>query len=285
MELGEFRVDVNVSISDSLISMGTKCEIKNLNSFTSIASAIKAELTRQRNIIENGDKVSQCTLGFDVSKGKTYLLRTKEKEYEYNYIYDPDLPPLIVSNTVVEEIQRSTIVFDIESLLEYPVDSRNFILERPYIMNFYSDCLKTLSHKSIFTWVCNEIWKLTGNKSKFQSILMDIKTFTQAVLIYEKGACSISLLRDWLVNNLFKEGSDLSSLLYTNLVEDKFIKSVFLEILKEHTALLDQYRNGNDKALHYLTGILIQDIKKRYSGTIDSKLCAQIVKLILEEYK
>ena len=93
MEKGEMRVEANISVSDSQ-TFGTKVEVKNLNSFKSVESAIAYEIKRQVDAIEHGEKVIQETRGWDEIKGKTFSQRVKESANDYRYFPDPDLPKL-----------------------------------------------------------------------------------------------------------------------------------------------------------------------------------------------
>ena len=96
MERGEMRVEANVSVSDS-DTLGTKVEIKNLNSFRSVRNAVVYEIQRHREALKNGEKIAQQTRGFDEGKGTTFAQRSKETSQEYRYAPEPDLPPLSIS--------------------------------------------------------------------------------------------------------------------------------------------------------------------------------------------
>jgi len=104
MEKGQFRVDVNVSVSTSRETFGTKVEIKNLNSFKAIADAIEYEIKRQSEIIMGGGKVIQETRMWNGKE--TEPMRTKETESDYRYFPEPDIPPLLVDESIIEEAKN-----------------------------------------------------------------------------------------------------------------------------------------------------------------------------------
>jgi aspartyl-tRNA(Asn)/glutamyl-tRNA(Gln) amidotransferase subunit B len=109
MEQGSLRVDANISIrkaGDS--SLGTKCEVKNLNSFANVERALTAERDRQIGLVESGQRITQSTLLFNAGTGQVRLLRSKEESHDYRYFPDPDLPPLVLSNKWIEE-QRAAL--------------------------------------------------------------------------------------------------------------------------------------------------------------------------------
>ena len=104
-EEGKMRCDVNVSVRRPNEPFGTKVEIKNLNSFRSVARSLEYEIERQIKVIESSQRVTQDTAGWDEAKGKTFVMRTKEGEADYRYLPDPDLPPLEITPDWVERVR------------------------------------------------------------------------------------------------------------------------------------------------------------------------------------
>ncbi len=107
MEKGEFRCDANVSVRRSGEPLGTRCEIKNLNSFRFMEHAIEFEARRQIEILESGGKIAQETRLYDPDKDETRSMRTKEEAHDYRYFPDPDLLPLVISESQIKEIWAS----------------------------------------------------------------------------------------------------------------------------------------------------------------------------------
>ena len=105
MDMGQMRVEANISVSQDRNVFGTKCEVKNLNSFASVEAAIRYEVARHIDLIERGEKVIQETRGWDESKLETFSQRKKENAHDYRYFPDPDLPKLYL-----------TKLFDIEAM-------------------------------------------------------------------------------------------------------------------------------------------------------------------------
>ncbi|MDI1445086.1 Asp-tRNA(Asn)/Glu-tRNA(Gln) amidotransferase subunit GatB [Polyangium sp. 6x1] len=117
LEQGSFRCDANVSIRKvGETRLGTRVELKNINSFKFVADAIDVEIRRQINLVERGERVRQQTRGYNAEKRESYLLRDKESESDYRYFPEPDLPPLVLEAAYVESIQ--------EALPELPVAKR-----------------------------------------------------------------------------------------------------------------------------------------------------------------
>jgi len=117
LEQGSFRCDANVSIRKvGETRLGTRVELKNINSFRFVAEAIDVEIRRQINLVERGDRVRQQTRGYNAEKRESYLLRDKESESDYRYFPEPDLPPLVVDEAYVQGAKSS--------LPELPADKR-----------------------------------------------------------------------------------------------------------------------------------------------------------------
>ena len=107
MEKGNLRADVNVSVRKPGAELGTRCEIKNVNSFRFIQQAIEYEARRQIEILEDGGSITQETRLFDPTRGETRSMRSKEEAHDYRYFPDPDLLPLVLEEAWIEDIRRS----------------------------------------------------------------------------------------------------------------------------------------------------------------------------------
>ncbi|HNM23817.1 MAG TPA: Asp-tRNA(Asn)/Glu-tRNA(Gln) amidotransferase subunit GatB [Saprospiraceae bacterium] len=106
MEEGSLRCDVNVSVRPTgSTQLGTRCEVKNVNSFRFVRRAIEHEAARQIELLQNGGRIEQETRGFDAATGATYSLREKEQAHDYRYFPEPDLPPVILQETDIEHIK------------------------------------------------------------------------------------------------------------------------------------------------------------------------------------
>jgi aspartyl-tRNA(Asn)/glutamyl-tRNA(Gln) amidotransferase subunit B len=129
MERGNLRADVNVSVNRPGEPLGTRCEIKNLNSFHFISDAIQSEVSRQVRILEGGDTIAQETRLFDPDKGETRSMRSKEEAHDYRYFPDPDLLPLLLTTKFIDDLKAN--------LPEHP-DVRRMRYEKEYRLTVYS---------------------------------------------------------------------------------------------------------------------------------------------------
>ena len=169
MEKGEFRADVNISVRIPGEALGTRCEIKNLNSVRFVQQAIEYESQRQIEILESGRKIQQETRLFETGSGKTRSMRSKEEAADYRYFPDPDLLPLKLDPKWVEslrdrlpelpEIQKESL-----AKLGIPKQQIEILLSEPEIMEYFDEAIRFIPCSQAADWICNELAALS-NKS------------------------------------------------------------------------------------------------------------------------
>jgi aspartyl-tRNA(Asn)/glutamyl-tRNA(Gln) amidotransferase subunit B len=174
MDEGSMRCDVNVSIHKPGEPYGTRCEIKNLASIVSVAKAIDYEIKRQIELLENGEQVHQETRLFDVKNNKTILLRTKEDTPDYRFFPDPDLPPLILSTHMIQEVQKSLpelpdqIVQRLKNQYHsLSLDDANVLLHSGAV-NFFERAMVVQGQrdaKIVSNWIVSELFGLLKKES------------------------------------------------------------------------------------------------------------------------
>ena len=169
MEKGNLRADVNVSVRRPGGPLGTRCEIKNMNSINFIGQAIEYEARRQVEIIEDGGTIEQETRLFDPNKGETRSMRTKEEAHDYRYFPDPDLLPLEFSEAYVEKLKAELPELPDQKKARFmselglsPYDAGVLVAERESA-DFYETVLENLAHKVrdgklAANWVINELF-------------------------------------------------------------------------------------------------------------------------------
>ncbi len=169
MEKGSLRADVNVSVRKPGEPLGTRCEIKNVNSIRFVGQAIEHEARRQIEIIEDGGKIDQETRLFDPNKGETRSMRSKEEAHDYRYFPDPDLLPLEFDETYVEELKahlpelpddKKARFASEHGLSDYDAD---VLVAEKSLADYFEAVAKGRDAKAAANWVINE---LTGRLNK-----------------------------------------------------------------------------------------------------------------------
>lgn len=201
MEKGVIRFEANVSIRPvGSTELGTRTEIKNLNSFRAMERGILYELERQAKLLDSGQSIAQETLGWNEAEQKTYSQRSKEDAHDYRYFPEPDLPPLVVENEWVEEIRATLPELPRAKSLRLrnqygltPVDAFKIAAERE-ICDFFETCVKALKKtnaKSVAAWITGEL---------FAWLNLSGKIFTEIKVTPTGLAELIDLLQEGVIN-------------------------------------------------------------------------------------
>jgi aspartyl-tRNA(Asn)/glutamyl-tRNA(Gln) amidotransferase subunit B len=232
MEKGSLRADVNVSVRKPGAPLGTRCEIKNMNSITFIGQAIEYEARRQIEILEDGGQIEQETRRFDPNKGETRSMRSKEEAHDYRYFPDPDLLPLEFSQEFVDELKaelpelpdqkKTRFVADL-GLSAY--DASVLVAERESAV-FYETVLDKLGNrardgKMAANWVINELFgRLNKEGRDITGSPVDAAQLSGIIDLIGEGTISGKIAKD-LFEIVWQEGGDPRA-----LVESRGMKQV-----------------------------------------------------------
>jgi len=203
MEKGNLRADVNVSVRKPGAPFGTRCEIKNVNSFRFMQQAIEYEARRQIEILEDGGTIDQETRLFDPGKGETRSMRSKEEAHDYRYFPDPDLLPLELHPAWVKEIQASLPELPdekkarLQSQYGLSAYDAGVLISEQARADFYERAAKGRDAKLVANWVTNDL------AAKLSSISVDIEespiapeAIAELVQLIEEGVISSKIARD-----------------------------------------------------------------------------------------
>ncbi len=219
MEKGNLRADVNVSVRKPGGELGTRCEIKNMNSIAFIGEAIEHEARRQIEIIEDGGQIEQETRLYDPNKGETRSMRSKEEAHDYRYFPDPDLLPLEFSQAFVDELKadlpelpdqkRSRFIAD---LALSPYDASVLVAERESA-DFYETVLGKLANqardgKVAANWVINELFgRLNKEGGSISDSPVSAAQLSAIIDLIGEGTISGKIAKD-LFEIVWQEGGD-----------------------------------------------------------------------------
>ena len=172
MEEGSLRADINVSVRKPGDDLGTRCEIKNVNSIKFIGQAIDYEAKRQINLIEKGDLIEQQTRLFDPKKGQTRSMRSKEDSHDYRYFPDPDLLPLTFTNEFVDELKKTLPELpDIRKkrfIEDYDLSSydSNILVSEKETADYFEAAAENSNPKLVCNWVIGELFSVLNKINK-----------------------------------------------------------------------------------------------------------------------
>ena len=263
MEKGEMRLEANISLSKDQ-SLGTKVEIKNLNSFRSAERAIEYEIKRQTEILEGGEKIVQETRGWDDKKQITFSQRSKEDSHDYRYFPDPDLPELKLSE--IEDFKEEILRKEIK---ETPKEKRerfkkdydlknsdiNFYISNPQLGTLFEEASTGLNREN-FQLLSNYIVSDIASFGE-KGISINNRHLSELILMVANGKISSRGAKDILVK-IIETGEDPRVIaeregLFQKSDEGELIKMANKIILENQNVVLE-YKNGKNSALQFLIG-------------------------------
>lgn len=292
MEEGSLRCDANISVRlKGSSEFGTKVEVKNMNSIRNVQRAIEFEITRQIEAVENGEKLAQETRSFDALKGITLSMRSKEAANDYRYFPEPDLLPLVVSQTQIDEIKAEMPALPRELFLKYVTDyhiseyDAYNITDNKAIALYYEALIQhTGNYKAGANWLMGDI-KAHLNEFGIEMEQFPIPAEKMASLIQliDDGKVSTSIASQKifpeLVNHPTKSPLTIAEEL--NVIQDSTEEGVmeFIHaVIEQHAGEVQRYRNGEKQLLGFLMGQLM----KLSKGKADPKVANELMRQTLD---
>ena len=283
MQEGSLRADVNVSVHKPGEPLGTRTEMKNMNSFRSIVRGIEYEIERQIDVIEDGGVVEQETLRWDDVSGKTFPMRDKEDAQEYRYFPDPDLVAIKLSDEYIENI-RKTLPELPESrkeryLTEYGLSEKdaNIITSSKYLSDLFEQASKICNNpKAVNNWIISDISRIL-NETEMEPIQIpfDSKQLAKLVILIDKGTISSSIAKKVLVE-MFEHPRDPEDIIdekgWVQISDENAIKEVVLKILENNPQSIADYKAGKQKALGFLVGQAMKETRGKANPQMLNKM-------------
>lgn len=273
MQEGSLRADVNVSVrKKGDTQLGTRTEMKNMNSFRSIARAIEYEAQRQIDVLEEGGRIEQETLRWDDVSGKTFSMRDKEDAQDYRYFPDPDLVAIHLTEKTIEEI-RKTLPELPETrrkryLEEYKLSQKdaNLISSSKYLADLFEQASQESGNpKAVNNWIISDISRIL-NETEMEPIEIpfDSHQLAKLVMLIDKGTISSSIGKKVLVE-LFEHPRDPEDIIdekgWVQISDEGAILEVVAQILTQNPQSIADYRAGKDRALGFLVGQAMKQTK------------------------
>ena len=303
MEKGQMRVEANVSVSKNS-ELGTKVEVKNLNSFRSVGEAIDYEIKRQEEVLENGEIVKHETRGWDENKKKTIHQRAKEEAHDYRYFPEPDLPPMDLTDVDfinLEELKNSILElpwqkrerFEKEFWLkreqmEILIEDRNLA---EYFEESVSELLEEIEGAVIeekqkavvllFNYLVSDVVGFLSQKGiTIKNLNITPENFSDLILLVFKNEISSRVAKD-LILEMHKTGSDPRQIIaekgLSQVSDVSEIKDIIYKIIADNPKPAEDYKKGQENALQFLIG----QIMKASRGKINPQIAKEILEKLL----
>jgi len=320
MEKGQMRCEANISIqkqgkwqqADGEIKpldnyqLNPKVELKNINSFKAVEKAIEYEIKRQKQALEEGEKLVQETRGWDENKGKTIRQRVKETSADYRYFPEPDLPPLNINAKMISQIKSGLIELPMDKVKRF-IEQYSFdqataeILVSDKDLADYSEQViselrawieatgddwerqKRKLAKAAANWLTSELFKhLKADKITIKDIKITPENFAELITLVYQGKINSSAGQQ-ILEVMYKKGGDPTNIMQglgLEQIDDKAeLEKIIKKIIKDNPKVIEQYKKGKENSIQFLVGKTMAATK----GKANPKIVIGILKNLLNK--
>lgn len=291
MQEGSLRCDANISVRPAgQTELGTKTEIKNMNSFKALHKAVSYEIERQIKLLESGEKVTQETRTWDEARGETLPMRSKEEAYDYRYFPDPDLAPLVIDRAWVAGIKAG--------LPELP-DARRQRFVQQYglpqydamvltgtreLADYYEQCVEFYPNpKLVSNWVMGDLaGMMNAGGQEIKDVRVTPRQLAELLELLEKGTISGKIAKT-VLEEMFNTGKDAGQVIeeqeLVQITDTGLIEKVVDEVIAANPKSVKDYRAGKEKAITFLIGQVMKSTKgKANPGLVNELLKGKLDK-------
>jgi len=285
MEKGSLRCDANISVrKKGETKLGTKVEIKNMNSFRAVQKALEFEIERQVQVLEEGGKIVQETRLWNEAKGQTLSMRSKEYAHDYRYFSEPDLVPFTIARTEVEEIRktlpelpaaRAKRVMQQYGLLEK--DAFRLVQDKN-LVKYYEDCVaEKVDPKLTSNWIQSELLGRLNEKGlAITASPVSAKALAGLVRLIENNTVSGKIAKD-VLPAMIESGKSAEAIVkekgWVQVTDIKAIEQAVDKVIQVNPKSLEDFRAGKKQALGFLVG----QVMKETQGKANPKLVNEIL--------
>lgn len=293
MEEGSLRCDANISIRPVGSSkLGTKTELKNLNSFRAVERSLGYEAERQIELVKKGGKVVSETRRWDEAQGKTYVMRSKEEATDYRYMPEPDLPPLTISDEWISSVKKTLPELADEKakrfVKEYgiPEYDATLLTSSKGLAEFYEQTVALHKDaKAVSNWVMGEVLRLLNlDNASIDECKVRPKHLADLLQLIDKGVVSITGAKA-VFEEVYKTGKEPISVVdeknLRQMGDEDELQSIVSEVLNENPGPVSDYLSGKEKA----AGFLVGQVMRKTKGRANPGLANELVRKKLDELK
>ena len=289
MQEGSLRADVNVSVrkvGDK--KLGTRCEIKNVNSIKFMQMAIEYESNRQVEMLDEGKKIDQETRLFDTKKNETRSMRSKEDAHDYRYFPDPDLLPLKIEQKLIDDLKKTLPELPDNKkerfINDYGLNSyeATVLVSEKDISDYYEEVAKLSDKKLAATWMMGDLFAMLNDKGlNISNSPISAKNFAELVRSIKSGEISGRIAKE-VFEIMVESGENPKKIIESKGMKQqsdpKELEKIINEILTKNKDKVDQYKSGKEK----LFGFFVGQVMKQSGGKANPQLTNEILKKLLK---
>ena len=290
MQEGSFRCDANISLRKPNDEFGIRAEIKNINSFKFVESAINYEVMRQQDILESGGSVIQETRLYDPKKNETRPMRSKEEANDYRYFPDPDLLPVEISEEKIEEIKSTLPELPDAKKNRYinnyalKEDDAEILSLNTSLSLFFEESIKDKKSEAqlVANFILSELMGLCNKKNvDISSIAVTPSHVAKLMNYVTEGKISSKQAKD-ILNDIWAGSSDIDEIIKSKNIEQVSDTDILTKetqkILEKHPKEVQDYKNGKIKLMGFFVGQIMKEMK----GKANPKILNEILSKLLE---
>ena len=290
MEEGSLRCDANVSVRPlGQKELGTRTELKNMNSFRNVERAIEYEVRRQIDVVEAGGEVTQHTLLWDANKLETRQMRSKEEAHDYRYFPEPDIPPVVVTDEMLDDIRAE--LPEMPDLRKkrfaeefgLPEDDARILTEDRYLADYFEEILDDINEpKEVANVVLTEVLRVLNEVSiGIKDFAISAKRLAELIILKNSDKISSSAMQKIFNEMLDSDRSAEDIADEKNLMQvsdNSYLEPIVEEIIQEHPDEVERYQSGKKG----LIGFFIGQVMKKSKGQANPKMARELVQEKLE---
>ncbi|MCB0378485.1 MAG: Asp-tRNA(Asn)/Glu-tRNA(Gln) amidotransferase subunit GatB [Bdellovibrionales bacterium] len=286
LEEGSLRCDCNVSIrKKGETRLGTKVELKNINSFRFIEKALEYEIHRQIHAVEAGEKIVQETRLYDSTKNKTFSMRKKEDAQDYRYFPDPDLLPLLIEDDTIENLRQSLPELPMQRMERFQnnyalgLDDAELLTSEKELADFFEKVASESGNpKASANWIMGDFLReFNESKSSFQNLPIKEKQLAQLIQLVDSKTLSGKMAKDVFIE-MWKSGKDpqvlVKDLGLSQITDEGAILKMVQDIIGANASKVAEYKAGKDK----LFGFFVGQVMKASKGQANPELVNKLIK-------
>jgi aspartyl-tRNA(Asn)/glutamyl-tRNA(Gln) amidotransferase subunit B len=287
MEEGSFRCDANVSVRlKGEEKLGTKTEIKNMNSFRNVEKAINFEIERQIEILEDGGLITQQTLLWNADKNEAAPMRSKEEAHDYRYFPEPDLMPVVINKNWEAEIRKLLPELPEAKrerfIKQYnlPLYDADILTQSKAISEYFENTIQfTFDYKLVSNWIMGDVLKiLNERKISISDFSIGPQSLGNLLELISTGQISGKIAKDVFMEMLLTKKEAEVIVKEKNLLQISDVtklENIITDILQRNNSQVKQYLNGEDKVVGFFVGQIMKETKGKANPKTVNELLKQ----------
>ncbi|MFQ6066804.1 MAG: Asp-tRNA(Asn)/Glu-tRNA(Gln) amidotransferase subunit GatB [bacterium] len=283
MEEGSLRCDANISVSPTLEKLGTKTELKNMNSFKELRDGLESEVKRQSSLLDRGEKVAQETRLWDPKEKRTRGMRSKEEAHDYRYFPEPDLLPLEVNEEWKENLTKELPELPLRRYQRFikdyhlPPYDAGVLTDTKELADYFERCVVSFPHpKLVSNWIMGEFLRLV---KKANLSIPQVKVSPEQIgslLVQMKEGTLSGKLAKLVFEEMFKTGKAPEKIMeekkLVQITDELKLANTVEEVVKENPGAVNDFKKGKKEALSFLIGQVMRKTKGKASPHLVNKL-------------